>query len=426
MPIFLNIGTDVELAPIFLQAVEIHLKTSTTVISNLGYHRHTDESEVILFSRSKIGLALSSNCTLDIGKTLNMSLDPMVIPSFIHPRVEVEHSLRAHLVIECDGQRFKEDFTVEDLQIMSNLLPNSPLRLDHLCIFLQEDRQNGPGPPQYPGIEEGGSVDFTDTYVCLSRLLTKNFIPHNPITSQTGELAIILHGHPQLSGVSSSQAASRSPWSQSKREDDLGDDQNLLDTILNPESGFKVTTMRSGRASIERYGYSWTSPNAPPLSLKARVLGKGKPSPHLEISTFGAEVEIQPPPYSRAMDPFSPITIINKLLRKIADSEAPRHQNLSNPPNDSGQHSLPSDHRDLIYESDILYIISEHWQELQENVGEIDTKVALRAAAALGTLRTPLLELGVSVDFDSDGGLAFEDAEQKVKWDDYRGEGKGK
>jgi hypothetical protein len=124
------------------------------------------------------------------------------------------------------------------------------------------------------------------------------------------------------------------------------------------------------------------------------------------------------------MDPFSPITILNKLLRKITDSEAPRHQNRSNPQNDSGQLSFPSDHQDLTYDSDILYVISEHWKELQENVGKIDTKVASRAAAALGTLRIPLLELGVNVDVD--GGLAFEDAEQQVKWDEYRREEKGK
>ena len=376
IPILLCIETVTEIAQVSLQSIEIQLKVFKTVISNLGHHRQNDESKLTLFSQSKIGRPLSTNSTLDIGKAFNLQLDSTIIPTFSHPRLEVSYNLQVRLLIECGGQIFKEDFLAKDVQIVSNRTPNSPLRRDHLCTFLSENRQIDSAPPVYSSIEGKRGPDISSAYLCLSRLLTLNFIPHNPVPSWTGERTIILHGQPQLldSPQLPSQQTSINPFSMNGREDALRDDQYLLDRILNEGHGYKTTTMRTGRAAVERFAYSWCPSTT---SLKSRIRGV---STNLEISVFDAQSppssEVPPPPYWKATDPFSPITLLNRTLHLIADFQ----------------------HPDASLVSDVECVVNEFGGELRSRLGEVDVRAAKEAVAKFKILRWPLMGLGVAVD----------------------------
>ena len=392
IPLFLSIITDWDLTSLFLQKVEVHLKSATTVISKLGNHRHTHESESLLFSLSSINLPLQSNSSLDIGKVLNVRLNPTIVPSFTYPRVEVHHSVRIHLVVECDDQKLKEDFIAEDVQVDSNRRPHSPLQLEHICIFQQYDQQSTSGPPQYPGIQKMEGKDITDAYLCLSQQFSRNFIPHFPVALRTREPAFLLGAKPRLLGLSPSSISNENATVlfPDLRHDALRQDQYLLDCILKSDLGFSATTMRTGKASGERLGYSWVSPTAPPLSLKARIREKQDPSVHFDIYTLEPEEERPPPSYSEDANQLSPIKILNLLLYNIVDSIA-----------------RPT------YASDILYIITEHRLALRQHVDAIDSKAASRAVTELEMLREPLMEIGVNVD---GGAIAGRHVAQHEQW----------
>ena len=375
--------------------MEIHLRVFKTVISNLGHHRKTDESTFTLFDLTKIDLPLSPNSPLDIGKTFNLQLDPTITPSCIHPRIEVSYNLQVQIQIECGGQRFKEDFQAEDVQIMSNRTPNSPLRHNHLCIFSSENQQSSSAPPAYPGIDKPAELDISSAYLRLSRLLTQNFIPHSQVTWHTGEPAIKLHSEPQLPDSASSSASepsSRNPFSLSAREDALKDDLTLLDSILVEENGYSAASMRSGRDALELFTYSWRPPGT---SLKSRVRGI---STILEISaprTPSPRISDAPPPaYSTASDPFSPVALFNRGLRLIADSQ----------------------HPDASFVSDVEYAASEFGRELGSRLGEVDARAAKDAVAKFEALRGPLLLMGLQVDAD--------DVDFRGAWNEEKRDGK--
>ena len=357
-----------------LHAIELHLKTTTIVISNLGYHRHTEMVERVLFSLPNIGLpAQFSSNILNIGKVLDLRLDSTIIPSFAHPRLEVHHGLQFHLTLECAGQKLKEDFLIEDIQLDSDRRPNSPLRLDHVCVFLLHNQKSITGRPENMGIDEEKGNDITDAYLRVSKLLAQSFIPHTPVNIYTKEPAFILEGRPQL--LEYSPDGSTYVFSQEQRSESLRNDQRLLDSILKPDLGFSATTMRTGSASPQQIGYSWVSPTAPPLSPKARIQEHQDNSTHFEISWVDPEEERPSPPYSEDDNPLSPIKILNKLLRQTVVSHANPNR-----------------------VDDIMYVIDMHRYELRARRDEIDNKAALGAVAGLEMLQGPLKEVGVIID----------------------------
>ena len=331
-------------------------------------------------------------------KTFNLQLDPNIVPTFSHVRVEVSYNIIVHLVLGCGGQRLKQNFLVEDIQIMSNRTPNSPLRLDHFCVFSCESQQSNPAPPAYPGIDRHEDAYIGSAYLRLSRLLTQNFIPHNPVLSRTGEPTIILHGQPQLreSPPLSSQP-STSPFSVNSQEDTLQDDRYLLDSILDDNHGFKATGMRSGRDALERFRYTWQLPSS---TLKERMRGV---LTHLEILVIDTQIppssKAPPPPYSTALDPFSPTNLLNESLRHLANVQ----------------------HLDASILSDIEYVIREFGLELRSRIGDIDTMAASDAMAKFEMLYRQLIDLGVDIESGRTLGDKKEKGKERQSWGEHHG-----
>lgn len=78
--------------------------------------------------------------------------------------------------------------------------------------------------PESPETELKDHKNVSDAYLCLSCLLTQNFIPHNPTPSRIGQRTIMLHGRPKLPEFSpslTSQETSMISISQSGRDDAL-------------------------------------------------------------------------------------------------------------------------------------------------------------------------------------------------------------
>lgn len=235
------------LPPIFLQSVDMHLRCYTTIKSDSRSHQNQHESKISLLNQSKSNISMTHNSCLDLGSLFNLQLDPNIVPSFSRPLIQVQYDLRAHITLEAGGKKIKEDFLVENVQVMSSRTATSPLNRDYLCTFVPEIRRSTfePSPMVYPGREREAETEVGNAYLALSRLLTENAISNNPVSVESGNLTIFLHRRMgSLVPRQSAQSASNTPPSAVPVEsikDPAVADQELFDTILGGHAGFRAT-----------------------------------------------------------------------------------------------------------------------------------------------------------------------------------------
>jgi hypothetical protein len=174
-----------------------------------------------------------------------LQLDPDTIPNFSQPYIQVSHDLRVHITLEAGGKKIKEHFLFKNVQVMSNKTANSPLNRAYLCTFVPEIRRSTleASPLVYAGREKEAEAEISNAYLALSRLLTENAIPNNPISIEPGKPTIFLHS--VLGPIVSHKPAitSNTPPSTAHIEDPADADQELLDTILDGHAGFRATSI---------------------------------------------------------------------------------------------------------------------------------------------------------------------------------------
>ena len=289
IPIFLTVVSDTpNLAPVSLHSVDIHLMVHTTVRSSPGNHHNNHETRIPISKQSKANLSITPNSQLDLGNSFNLQLDPTFTPNFDHGLLRISYGLKAEILLECGGNKFKEEFVAEQVtimsnrvrnsppnfadervKIMSNRINNSPLRYDHFCTFTSEI-QRSPfehGTMVYPGSESEAEISIA--YLQLSRLLTEKSIPHNPVPSPDGRPTIIFHGQPQFSDAPASYSSSSSsiPTSppqysgNSLVQNPLEHDQRLLGSIIDGNSNFEATSLPASQGQkVRHFAYLWHAP----------------------------------------------------------------------------------------------------------------------------------------------------------------------
>lgn len=239
-----------------LQSVGIHLKCYTSIKEDNERHHNQHESKISLLNQSKGNFSITPNSWLDLGFIFNLQLDPSTVPSFNHSLIQVSYDLRAHITLEVGGKRLKEDFMGEAVQALSNRTANSPLSRDYLCTFVPEIRRSTfeASPMVYPEREREAEAEISNAYLAISRLLSQNSIPCNPVSAQTGNPTIMFHGRfgvlvPQKSAQSTSNAPpSGTPVD--PIQNPAVSDRELLHTILNSHAGFRATSL-SKQARLE-------------------------------------------------------------------------------------------------------------------------------------------------------------------------------
>ena len=272
IPVRLRVSSDEDspLLKIYLQHVDIHLISHTTIHSSSGKH-NTQESKHPIFSVTRRDIALTLNCWLNLSTIFDLQLDPNIVPTFKHDLVELCYDLRVNITIENGKNKFVEEFFVGGVQVLSNRTRSSPLSRDNLCSFTSASAFKPLAPPKSQIADEKCSDTASDTdagitkaYLALSRLLNLNSIPHNPIPSRTGIPTIILHGRAPLY-ISSTWPPPSSPpllssTTSKPSHEPIEKDQICLDTIIEKHPDFRAVSLpkkgNDGRPEV--FAYSWT------------------------------------------------------------------------------------------------------------------------------------------------------------------------
>jgi hypothetical protein len=237
--------------------VGIHLKCYTSIKGDSGRHHNQHESKIPLLNQSKSNISITPDSWLDLGSIFNLQLDPSTVPSFNHLLIQVSYDLRAHITLDAGSKQFKEDFLVEGVQVLSNKTASSPLSRDYLCTFVPEIRRSTfeASPIVYPGREKEAEAEISNAYLAISRLLSENSIPYNPVSSHTENPAIMLHGRlgslvPQkLAQLTSNMPPSGTPVS--SMQDPAVSGGVLLNTNLDGHERFRATSF-SKHAGLEK------------------------------------------------------------------------------------------------------------------------------------------------------------------------------